>query len=198
VFASGGPIEVRTTGPAAAAAYVSFLQTGVPTGPPPVAEHGFKLRRRYLDRHDVAIPDGGVQSGDVVTVELTIEPAGAMANVVIEDLLPAGLEIENSRLVTQAPGAANDDPNAKQDPSRFEPRRVDMRDDRLILIGDFANGGAKTYVYTARAVAPGIFVVPPVRAECMYDIGTSGLAAGGGILRVNRIDRAPVADVGHE
>ncbi len=27
-------------------------------------------------------------------------------------------------------------------------------------------------------------VVPPVRAECMYDIGTSAIAGGGGTLRV--------------
>jgi hypothetical protein len=32
----------------------------------------------------------------------------------------------------------------------------------------------------------------------MYDVGTNGIAGGSGILRVIAVDRAPVADVGHE
>ncbi len=37
--------------------------------------------------------------------------------------------------------------------------------------------------YLARAVTPGSFTRPPVRAECMYDISVQGIA-GSGMLTV--------------
>jgi uncharacterized protein YfaS (alpha-2-macroglobulin family) len=135
-----------------------------------------------------------------VKVELTVESAAALENVVIEDLLPAGLEIENPRLVTQAPAHRDgaDEPGAAGGPPRFDDRRLDVRDDRLILVGHLSAKGAARYVYTSRAVAPGAFVVPPVRGECMYDAGTSSISGGGGELRVTSAEAAKVADVGHE
>jgi uncharacterized protein YfaS (alpha-2-macroglobulin family) len=74
-----------------------------------------------------------------------------------------------------------------------------MRDDRLILMGDLPAGRALTYTYAARAVAPGTFIVPPVRAECMYDIGTAALSGGGQVLHVNPAGgRNTIADTGNE
>ena len=140
----------------------------MPSQPPADASNGITLRRRYLDEHGKPLRDDTVHSGDLVKVELAVDAASELENVVIEDLLPAGLEIENPRLVTQSPAAAlaksskraNDD----QDDT-FQPRRLDMRDDRLILMGDLPAGRSLTYTYAARAVAPGALGVPPVRAE---------------------------------
>jgi uncharacterized protein YfaS (alpha-2-macroglobulin family) len=195
-------IEIRVAGPAKARAHVSWLQTGVPSQPPADASNGITLRRRYLDEHGKPLRDDTVHSGDLVKVALTIDAASELENVVIEDLLPAGLEIENPRLVSQSPAAAlaksskraNDD----QDDT-FQPRRLDMRDDRLILMGDLPAGRSLTYTYAARAVAPGAFVVPPVRAECMYDIGTAAISGGGRVLHVVPAGgRSTIADTGNE
>jgi uncharacterized protein YfaS (alpha-2-macroglobulin family) len=38
--------------------------------------------------------------------------------------------------------------------------------------------------YLARAVTPGTYVLPPVRAEQMYDIDVNGLSGAGGTLTV--------------
>jgi uncharacterized protein YfaS (alpha-2-macroglobulin family) len=51
-----------------------------------------------------------------------------------------------------------------------------MRDDRLVVMGRLNRPGKGTYVYAVRAVTPGDYVMPGVRAECMYDIGTSSIA----------------------
>jgi uncharacterized protein YfaS (alpha-2-macroglobulin family) len=197
------PLEVRVAGPAKARAHVSWLQTGVPIQPPADASSGITLRRRYLDERGKPLREDAVHSGDLVKVELTIQPASDLRNLVVEDLLPAGLEIENPRLVTNAPAAAaaavGKASSRSGDVATFEPRRVDMRDDRLILMGDMPAGRARTYTYTARAVAPGTFVVPPVRAECMYDIGTSAVCGGGHLLHVNPAGgRSTIADTGNE
>ena len=68
-----------------------------------------------------------------------------------------------------------------------------MRDDRLVLIGDLIRGGTGTYVYTARAVTPGKFVLPPAHAECMYDRGTNSLSDGGTfeVLSAGRCRKSP-------
>jgi uncharacterized protein YfaS (alpha-2-macroglobulin family) len=195
-------IEIRVAGPAKARAHVSWLQTGVPIRPPADASSGITLRRRYLDEHGKPLRDDTVHSGDVVKVELTVGAASELENVVIEDLLPAGLEIENPRLVTQAPAAAlaksSKGPNDDQDDT-FQPRRVDMRDDRLILMGDLPAGRSLTYTYAARAVAPGTFVVPPVRGECMYDIGIAAISGGGRVLHVvPAAGRSTIADTRNE
>lgn len=193
------PLEIRVAGPTKSRAHVSWLQTGVLTQPPVDASSGITLRRRYLNERGEPLRNDTVHSGDLVKVELTIQGTTELDNVVIEDLLPAGLEIENPRLVTQAP-AAELAKAAKRsnEPATFEPRRIDMRDDRLILMGDLP-AGAFTYTYAARAVAPGTFVVPPVRAECMYDIGTAAVAGGGRTLNVVPTGgRRTIADTGHE
>jgi alpha-2-macroglobulin len=184
------PVEVQVTGKAGAKGFVGWLQTGVPLEPPADADHGVKVRRRYLDEKGGSLDGKELESGQLVQVELTIE-GGALQHVVIEDLVPAGLEVENPRLNSAA--------NGKQKPETpstgaFVDSRLEVRDDRIVVMGDFAGGSGK-YVYLARAVTPGTFVVPPVRAECMYDLGINSISGSGGTLTIRAASeqRTPVA-----
>jgi len=173
----GSKLRVRITGAAGATAHLAWLETGVPLKPPPPADHGMKVRQRLLDERGKPLDAIGVHSGDLVQVELTIASQTPLEHVVIDDLLPAGLEIENPRLTTTAPDSA-EQPEDRQ-PNVFQDARLEMRDDRLVLIGGLPNAGAGTYVYTARAVTAGTFVLPPVRAECMYDNAINSISGGG-------------------
>jgi hypothetical protein len=151
---------------------------------PPVDEDaGLSIRRRYLNASGHPITDHRVRSGDLVQIELSLESPTALSNLVIDDLLPAGLEVENAHLAT----------SAKSDEAERKPKspdnliaaaRIDARDDRVILVGGIPTGGKYTFTYLARAVTPGSFVIPPVRGECMYDIGTHSLHGGGQTLTV--------------
>src|SRR5207248_3116929 len=123
------------TGPAGAKAYVSWLATGVPTTAPADADNGLKIRRRFLDERGKPLARNLVHSGELVQVELTLESSSTLSNLVVEDLLPAGLEIENPRLET----SAKDTTNSASDKSPIlQIARVDMRDDRMIVIGDLS------------------------------------------------------------
>ncbi|MDB5356431.1 MAG: alpha-2-macroglobulin domain protein [Phycisphaerales bacterium] len=201
--APGTKLEIRITGPAAAKGYVSWLRTGVPVKPVASADNGLKVRRRYLDEHGKPLEALRVHSGDLVQVELTLEGSGETDNIVVEDLLPAGLEIENPRLEGNAADLVtrNKRPHASGNGQEEEPHfaagRADMHDDRLVVMGRLTDGRAGTYVYTARAVAPGVFVVPPVKAECMYDSAANSLW-GGGTFTVLAADSAKIADTGKE
>ncbi len=185
-FDANSKFEIRIQGPEHSKAYVSWLQTGVPIKPAADEDAGMKIRRRYLDARGEPIANGTVRSGDLVQIELTIESLTALENVVIDDLLPAGLEIENARLETTA-DKRQVNRKAIQSASNFTHGRLDVRDDRLIVMGALHRAGAGQFSYLARAVTPGTFIVPPVRGECMYDIGTHSISGGGQMLKV--VDR---------
>jgi len=185
--APGKKLEVRITGPAGAIANVAWLETGVRTTPSASVDSGMTIRRRYLDEHGKPLDVARVRSGDLVQVELTMQSGIPIDYVVIEDLLPAGLEIENPRLARNAADVAvkpvnkvrhNGEDVAEEKPA-FHTIRADMRDDRLILVGNLNVAGSGTYLYTARAVTPGHYVLPPTKAECMYDSGINSLWGAG-------------------
>jgi len=165
-----------------AVAHVSWLQTGVPLTPPPDAQHGMKIHRRYLtlDGKDL---NGAVRSGQLVRVEIVLDAPPQQPNLVIEDLLPAGLEVENPRLETTAHDQGDSSADPKQIVS-FEDNRVDVRDDRVIIAGQMPDASEARCTYLARAVTPGKYVIPPVRAEAMYDINANALSGAGGTLTV--------------
>jgi uncharacterized protein YfaS (alpha-2-macroglobulin family) len=192
-------LEVRVSGADNARGYVTWTQSGVPLKlPPDVLDQGLEVHRRYLDRDGNPLSDGKLTSGQLVWVELTVQAGAALAGsaspqgaVIIEDMLPAGLEIENPRLATTAAGTteepqdAEEEPDdaalaaAPQKPRRFVPYRMEVRDDRLVLWGSAPVASPGRFVYLTRAVTAGDFAVPPVRAESMYDIAVHALSGGG-------------------
>ena len=111
--------------------------------------------------------------------------------VVLDDPLPAGLEAVDARLATTArwaniSGSAVDDrpygPSYEDDvahgrallPSQY---RRELRDDRVVFFIDHLAAGIYHYRYLARATTPGRFVVPPTRAEEMYNPEVFGRTA---------------------
>jgi uncharacterized protein YfaS (alpha-2-macroglobulin family) len=186
---SGRAFDVKIAGAGHAHAYVSWVQSGVPHTPPPDQDQGMKVRRRYLNEDGSPLAGPSVRTGQLVRVELTVEAPPNAENLVIEDLLPAGLEIEGPNLKTSA--ASQEQAHAEGQltgtagqelPLRVN--RVDSHDDRLVLMASVQQSGIGRYVYLVRAVAPGMFVVPPVHGECMYDEGVNSIANGGGTLTV--------------
>jgi len=196
---SGRTFKVRITGDEKAHAYVSWVQSGVPLATPPDQDQGMKVRRRYLNEDGSPMAGASVRSGQLIRVELTVQAAPGTDNLVIEDLFPAGLEIENPNLKTSA--ASEDQAHAEGQVTGTDGQelplivnRVDARDDRLVLMADIPQAGIGRYVYLVRAVAPGTFVVPPVHGECMYDEGVNSIANGGGTLTVERAGGTKVVE----
>lgn len=144
-------------------AYYHWTVDGVPAdGRAPERDCGIKARRSYLDREGKPVADLRFRQGEVYQVQITLQVPDPLEHVVVVDLLPAGLEIENPRLSTrQKPGSRRK--------ARLRPQRLDMRDDRLIAFFHLDRGKPQEFRYLVRAVTQGRFQVGPVRAECMYD-----------------------------
>ena len=170
------PLHLRAelTGAANAVGHLSWLQTGVPIAPPKDAEHGLKIHRKYLSLEGKEL-NGTVRTGDLMRVELTIEGPPNQPNLVIEDLLPAGLEVENPHLET---AAKLEDDVSNQLPT-FGNGRADMLDDRVVVCGRMPGVWKARCSYLARAITPGSYTVPPVRCEAMYDQNTNALSGSG-------------------
>jgi uncharacterized protein YfaS (alpha-2-macroglobulin family) len=156
-----GAVQIRNDGPGPL--YYAFRAEGVPAdGAQKEEDAGVKIRREWLDLDGNALDAATIKQGDLVIVRLTLDTLGRdLDNLVIEDLLPAGLEIENGNLAT-----AQVVPWVKEKTDWCVSR--DQRDDRLLLFTGGVNGQRQFY-YAARVVTPGTFTVPAVTASCMYD-----------------------------
>jgi alpha-2-macroglobulin len=100
----------------------------------------------------------------------------AREQVVIESLLPAGLEVENPALATSAQTPWIDTDSA------LPVQHQEMRDDRIVLFTG-AVSGVRVHYALARAVTPGIFALPAISAEAMYDPAVRS-RSGAGVLRI--------------
>ncbi len=148
---------------------------GAATTPEPATEKGFKIERSFyrLDGSavDLASANGGeatIKQNErfIAVVKVTNENRGG--RVMVVDRLPAGLEVENPRLVSSGDISSlswlKSDANAEH---------TEFRDDRVVtafnLYGKKAEAGQSVSVaYMVRAVTPGSFVHPAATVEDMY------------------------------
>jgi uncharacterized protein YfaS (alpha-2-macroglobulin family) len=140
-------------------------------------DKGLKVRRSYFDTKGSLIDYGNIKQADVVVAKITMTAlADNLDNVIITDMLPAGLEIENPRL--QARGTIN-----WVGQRSIVPDYMDIRDDRMNIYLNLPKGKTVEFYYMLRAVTTGEFVLPPVKGEAMYDPFQSSVA-NSGMIRV--------------
>ncbi len=121
-----------------------------------------KVRRTFLDRNGNEISSNNFHQNDLVIVRLTLQSQynSDIDNVVITDMLPAGFEIENTRLTEM--------PDIKWITNPAQPDYTDIRDDRILLFTT-ATDAQKNFYYMVRAVSPGVYQLGPVQADAMYN-----------------------------
>ena len=129
--------------------------------------NGMTLARRFLNSKGKVVTASAAQ-GDLLTVELTLQSSGPLKDVVICDLLPGGLEIEDDALKTRMKM------QKKYDPGVLHVKHVEKRNGSLVLCGDLTGKGIARFRYQVRAVTRGTFAPGSASAEGMYDPGTFG------------------------
>ncbi len=149
-------------------------------------DRGFVVARTYEgvdDPADVQRDEDGtwiIKAGSRVRVKLTMVADSRKTNVALVDPLPAGLEPINPELATS--GLPPDDSPVQYD--RWADWRAwtwynhqNLRDDRAEVYTTYLWSGTFNYQYVAQATTPGEFVVPPAKAEEIYQpevFGRSG------------------------
>ena len=185
----GRDVVITNNGPERVDAVVSVI--GASFEPQPAAEKGFKIERSYYtldgEKLEMASARGGtstVKQNDRLVVVVKIDSDEAKGNILLADRLPAGLQIENPRLVD-----GGDVQSLNWLKTSLRPNHTAFRDDRLVAAFNLANlpkrkrqpttaanGGAVveppvatvSVAYIVRAVTPGDFVHPAASVEDMY------------------------------
>ena len=139
--------------------------SGVSIKPLPAGGEGFKITRKYYTRSGEAIDPSTVAQNERFVVVLTITELNSWASrVVVNDLLPAGFEIDNPRLVSSAELS-----NFKW-LERANTAHSEFRDDRFVAAFNRRARDDREFslAYVVRAVSPGTYVHPAAVVEDMY------------------------------
>lgn len=146
------------------------------------ADHGFAVQRRYVALDDPAdvrrdAGDGRwrIRAGARVRVELDMVAPARRYHVALVDPLPAGLEAINPTLSVSE--SVPVDPQQAQPFGRWQRtwyEHQNLRDERVEAFASLLWEGVHRYSYVARATTPGEYIVPPARAEEMYQPETFG------------------------
>lgn len=168
--AGAGAVSLRNDGDAPL--LVRRVVEGVPD---PASFHaqtnGIAVSRRFFarDGREVDPASGAVKRGDVLVVELSVEPvpdAGTvLEQIVVDELLPAGFE--------PGAGAAGG--------TTLPVLHRETRDDRIVV---FATpfSGKKVFRYEVQAVSAGAFALPPLQVSEMYRPSRNGRTAPGRLV----------------
>lgn len=143
--------------------YYTWMADGIDVvNPPKMEDKGMYVRRTYLNSKGNEVDQRKIKQNDLIVVKITIATTASnkIENVVVTDLLPAGLEVENPRISAVAELGWLKNP--------LTPDHVDMRDDRVNMYLT-ATSKQQDFYYLTRAVSPGDFSLGPISAEAMYD-----------------------------
>ena len=162
----GGTMTISNTGDGAAYLTASSLVLSDPEAP--AEARGIGIARRFLRPDGTEADLGALVRGDLVIVELTLNPEAGRtySDLVVENLLPACFEPDTAP-VTKAAYTWVD---SQEDVVPWELRR-DIRDDRVLVFSKKFNAQTGRVVrahYAVRVVSAGTFVLPGVSVEAMY------------------------------
>lgn len=147
--------------------YLYCNAQGVPkSGNTKEIDSGFSIRKTFYETDGITkVNPKDFKQGKLYQVALHLKANSIIENIVISDLLPAGLEIVDPNLKGNAhagiPGNYSD----------LNPTHVERRDDRMLIFTNGRNNyyGKMEFRYIVRAVTAGTFALPAVDAECMYN-----------------------------
>ncbi len=147
-------------------------------------DQGLIIQREYSAVDSATLSPTGqlitqANLGDVVQVRLTLQVPEDVQYLMVEDMLPAGLEALDTSLKTVTSAAAAPEfASADQRPYWWYFNRTSIHDNRVALFATELPRGTYTYTYLARAATPGTFQTLPAVAAEMYQPEVFGRSAG--------------------
>jgi uncharacterized protein YfaS (alpha-2-macroglobulin family) len=168
------PIVVANPGKDPLEAVVTTV--AAPSQPLPAGGNGFNIERTYykLDGTEANVTEARQNERYVVVLKVN-QLNNWASRVLVNDLLPAGFEIDNPSLVSSA-SLANFPWLAQTEAAHLE-----FRDDRFIAAFNRDQGAGASYMlaYVVRAVTPGVYAHPAASVEDMYRPEFSARTASG-------------------
>jgi alpha-2-macroglobulin len=141
---------------------------------------GIAVSHEYSLLSAPGVPVSKAKLGEVVRIKVTVMSVGQRNYVVVDDLLPAGLEAIDPSLKTSDPAliaklnAEKESANRRGPSDYYAPwfhwywspfQQVDIRDDRVSLRALVMPKGVHEFIYYARATSVGDYFIAPAHAE---------------------------------
>ncbi len=167
-------------------AYCVYSVRGVPMQEPKRPQNtGMLVAREWLgpDGKALDFSKGAVtlKQGDRITVNIQVYAQTATPDVVLSDLTPGGMEVENPRLESAAKDDESDGDGSGGEGGSGSDIHLDLREDRVLVFFDQVSGTVK-YSYSMRAVSKGSFTIPPTAVEGMYNPERNDIAPSGKLI----------------
>jgi hypothetical protein len=163
LLAKGLGMPLRIAAQGKGGVYYFARAEGIPaSGTVPETDNVLQVRKQFFDRSGQPISGTTFRQNQLVVVKLTVRSLTGLLveNVVVTDLLPAGLEIENPRLTGER--------ELSWTSGQSTPDHFDLRDDRISYFTS-VDSQPRTFYYLARAVSKGRFRMGPASADAMYN-----------------------------
>ena len=140
---------------------ITLTTTGVPEVPPPSGGSGYSIDRRYYTMDGDAIGGDRFRVGDRFVTVIEVIPHEAIGGrLIIDDPLPAGVEIDNPSLLRSG------DVGALDWLDTADATHAEFRSDRFVAaVETSADDTGIVLAYVARAVSPGEFHHPAASVE---------------------------------
>ncbi len=138
---------------------------GVPTEPEPAGGNGYSIERTYftLDGKPTTLEQLTLKNPRLVVVLKVTPERYFEARLMVNDPLPAGLEIDNPNLLKSGDIKELDWLNLNANPQHTE-----FRADRFLAAVDWSSKKPFQLAYMVRAISPGTFYQPAASVEDMY------------------------------
>ncbi len=135
--------------------FYQVVEAGFDRRPPEgIVSQGLEITREFLNAEGKPLERARVGEAITVRIRTRSMSGGAVTNVAILDLWPAGFEIANDSLT---PGTG-----------RQGMDYIDMREDRAVFFGS-VGPRSQEIAFAIKPTCRGEFTVPPIAAESMYD-----------------------------
>ncbi|MEI6894989.1 MAG: alpha-2-macroglobulin [Colwellia sp.] len=150
--------------------YVNFAYQGISKIKPQATTGELTIERNYYDSKGQQIDARKLKVGDMVLVAIRVYSERRSPDLLVVDLLPAGLELENQNLshAIKLDSIIFDGKPASEWQKKTKILHEEFRDDRYVAAIDVGYRGTSYLFYLARAVTPGKYKVPAPLVENMY------------------------------
>ena len=150
--------------------FINFAYQGVSKVKPKATTGDLTIERDYYDNKGATIDASKLKVGDLVLVAVRVYSERRSPDLLVVDLLPAGLELENQNLThaIKLDSIIFDGKPASEWQKKTKILHQEFRDDRYVAAIDVGYSGTSYLFYLARAVTPGKYKVPAPLVENMY------------------------------
>ena len=160
---AGGSAPMQITNTSARATDVTLTTYGVPEIAPEPGGYGYRITREYFTMEGAPVVGPQLSTGDRLVTVLTVTPAeNGESRLMINDPLPAGLEIDNPNLIRTG------DIRGLDWLRTANTQHEEFRSDRFLAAVDWRKAEPFRLAYIVRATLPGRYHHPAASVEDMY------------------------------